>query len=107
MTAFETKREIEKLRNTEIPVLIRDQGGCTMPVLGVNVDLKNDDTELAFVIRVKSPEQPDLFRREDIVPLVKALQRTVEWLKDSSKPDPLAPITMALEHAKDLGLEDT
>lgn len=106
MTAFQIKLEIEALRNTEIPIVVRDQGGATMPALGVQTDLDNQDTELAFVIRVKTPEQPERYLKEDVMPLAKAIHRTLEWFLDSSKPNPLATLTMALEHAKDLGLED-
>lgn len=107
MTAFQLKQEIEALRNTDIPVLVRDQKGSTFAVAGLQTDLNNEDTELAFVLRIQTPEQPDLYRKSDVMPLVRVLKKVRTHL---NQPLPanhvLTDVQMAIEHAQDLGLNE-
>lgn len=107
MTAFELKQQIDQLRNTAIPVQCRDQMANAFPLSGVQTDLDNLDTELAFVLRIQTPQQSERYLKEDVLPLVRVLKRVRSWIKrepDSRYPE--ADVQMAIEHAQDLGLED-
>lgn len=107
MTAFELKQQIDQLRNTNIPVQCRDQMANAFPLSGVQTDLDINDTEIALVLRIVTPEQPNLYRKDDVMPLVRVLKKVRTHL---NQPLPanhvLADVQMAIEHAQDLGLNE-
>lgn len=55
MTAADLREQIAALRDSMIPVQVRDQYGGTLEVAGVETDLDNTGAEVALVIGVRDP----------------------------------------------------
>lgn len=81
MTAAELQKEIAALRDSWIPVQVRDQYGGVLEVAGVEADLDNTGAEVALVILVSNPaaEQAAAMRGAVILCQHEAVLRDLPW----------------------------
>lgn len=81
MTAADLREQIAALRDSLIPVQVRDQYGGTLEVAGVEADLDNTGAEVALVIGVRDPaaEQAAAMRGAVILCQHEAVLRDLPW----------------------------